>query len=369
MVKRFRQSGFTLIELLMVVALVGIVSVIGLPLLGRVSGAIALGEAARQVERELQSARMTAVSANHPVRVMFNCPIAGQVQDGRAHRNAGSAGGGDGVVGRCSDIDLPVSCAGQQSDYPSEHRRSVAQARRGRDVYDVDNDRVLARWIGAHEHRGHQPLAAHCSARNEHHPDAKRQNKINFGERHWQNPTCPVNPKPGFSIVEVLVATGLLATALVALAQLFAIATTTNAHARSSTITMILAEQKIEQLRGLQYTFDRAGLPVQDTETDLAVYPPLATGGKGLSPHTDNTLQANTDGYVDYLDHYGRTLGGGTVIPEEHGVYPPVVGRAAPDQSQQRDHSSGARDAAPRSRHWRYRQRVSRAGRGPSHDD
>ena len=120
----------------------------------------------------------------------------------------------------------------------------------------------------------------------------------------------------GFSIVEVLVATGLLASALVALAQLFAIAQATNGAARSSTLTMILAEQKLEQLRGLQYTFDRVGLPVQDTTTDLAVYPPAATGGKGLSPHTDNTLQANTNGYVDYLDHYGRTLGGGTVIPE-----------------------------------------------------
>ena len=120
----------------------------------------------------------------------------------------------------------------------------------------------------------------------------------------------------GFSLVEVLVATGLLATALVALAQLFAIATATNAAARNSTVTMVLAEQKIEQLRALQYTFDRAGLPVQDTATDLAVYPPLATGGKGLSPHTANTIQANTDGYVDYLDHYGRTLGGGTVIPD-----------------------------------------------------
>jgi type II secretory pathway pseudopilin PulG len=119
----------------------------------------------------------------------------------------------------------------------------------------------------------------------------------------------------GFSIIEVLVATGLLATALVALAQLFAIATATNQAARNSTLTMMLAEQKIEQLRALQYTFDRVGLPVQDTATDLAVYPPAATGGKGLSPHTDNTLQANTDGYVDYLDHFGRTIGGGTVIP------------------------------------------------------
>jgi type II secretory pathway pseudopilin PulG len=119
----------------------------------------------------------------------------------------------------------------------------------------------------------------------------------------------------GFSIIEVLVATGLLATALVALAQLFAIATATNQAARNSTLTMMLAEQKVEQLRALQYTFDRVGLPVQDTATDLAVYPPLATGGKGLSPSTDNTLQANTDGYVDYLDHWGRTLGGGTVVP------------------------------------------------------
>ena len=120
----------------------------------------------------------------------------------------------------------------------------------------------------------------------------------------------------GFSIVEVMVATGLLASALVALAQLFAIATQTNLSARNSTLTMVLAEQKIEQLRALQYTFDRVGLPVQDTETDLAVYPPAATGGKGLSPHTDNTLQANTNGYVDYLDPWGRTLGGGTVIPD-----------------------------------------------------
>jgi len=79
---------------------------------------------------------------------------------------------------------------------------------------------------------------------------------------------------------------------------------------------MMLAEQKIEQLRALQYTFDRAGLPVQDTLTDLAVYPPAAAGGKGLSPDTENTLQANTNGYVDYLDPWGRTLGGGTVIPD-----------------------------------------------------
>ena|SRR5688572_30262708 len=135
--------------------------------------------------------------------------------------------------------------------------------------------------------------------------------KFSFSHRHTRR------AEAGFSIVEVLVATGLLATALVALAQLFAISTKTNAAARSSTLTMILAEQKIEQLRALQYTFDRAGLPVQDINTDLAVYPPANFGGKGLSPHTENTLQASYDGYVDYVDYRGRTLGGGTVIPDD----------------------------------------------------
>ena len=109
MVKRFSQSGFSLIELLMVVALVGIVSVIGLPLLGQISGAIELGEAARQVERELQSARMTAVSANHPVRVMFNCPVAGQYRMVELIGTPGVPAAADGVVGRCSRQHVPVS--------------------------------------------------------------------------------------------------------------------------------------------------------------------------------------------------------------------------------------------------------------------
>ncbi len=120
----------------------------------------------------------------------------------------------------------------------------------------------------------------------------------------------------GFSLVEVMVATGILATALVSLAQLFAISTASNLAARNSGTAMIFAEQKIEQLRALSYTLDTAGLPITDITTDTSVYPPAATGGTGLSPSTDNTLQTNTDGYVDYLDHLGRSLGGGETIPD-----------------------------------------------------
>lgn len=107
MVKRFSQSGFSLIELLMVTALIGIVSVIGLPLLGQISGTIELGEAARQVERELQSARMTAVSANQPVRVMFNCPVTGQYRMVELIGTPALPNGNDGVVGRCSQATYP----------------------------------------------------------------------------------------------------------------------------------------------------------------------------------------------------------------------------------------------------------------------
>ena len=106
-VKSRTESGFSLIELLMVVALVGIVSVIGMPLLGQVAGAIELGEAARQVERELQSARMAAVAANQPVRVMFNCPVAGQYRLVELIGTPAVPAAADGVVGRCSSTTYP----------------------------------------------------------------------------------------------------------------------------------------------------------------------------------------------------------------------------------------------------------------------
>ena len=106
-VKSFGQSGFSLIELLMVTALIGIVSVIGMPLLGQISGSIELGEAARQVERELQSARMAAVSANQPMRVMFNCPATSQYRLVELIGTPSVPAAADGVVGRCSTVTYP----------------------------------------------------------------------------------------------------------------------------------------------------------------------------------------------------------------------------------------------------------------------
>ncbi len=53
----------------------------------------------------------------------------------------------------------------------------------------------------------------------------------------------------GFSLVEVLIATGLLITAVASLAQLFAVATRANFDAGATTWATVLAAQRIEELR------------------------------------------------------------------------------------------------------------------------
>jgi hypothetical protein len=112
-----------------------------------------------------------------------------------------------------------------------------------------------------------------------------------------------------------MVATLILATSLVALAQLFAVSVKTNGAARNGTFTAVLAQQKLEQLRSLTWGFDGLGLPISDTNTNTAVSPEAVAGGTGLSPSPGNTLQTSTDGYVDYLDNFGNLLGSGTNPP------------------------------------------------------
>lgn len=116
----------------------------------------------------------------------------------------------------------------------------------------------------------------------------------------------------------MLVATVILAVSLVSLAQLFAVSTRANFASRSSTYAALLAQQKMEQLRGLTWGYDRVGLPVSDTTTDTSgggavtgCPTPAPGGGSGLAPSPWGTLQQNTAGWVDYVDGNGCILGGG----------------------------------------------------------
>jgi hypothetical protein len=115
--------------------------------------------------------------------------------------------------------------------------------------------------------------------------------------------------------VETLVATALLATAIVSTAHMFGLATRSNLAAQRSTFATTLAAEKMEQLKGLAWGFDEIGLPINDYTSNTAVDPATPTGGTGLSQSPDDALAANSDGYVDYLDRHGNSLGGGTAVP------------------------------------------------------
>jgi prepilin-type N-terminal cleavage/methylation domain-containing protein len=99
----------------------------------------------------------------------------------------------------------------------------------------------------------------------------------------------------GFSLVEVLVATSVFVVALAATAPLVTTAIHANARARAATFSMLLAEEKMEELVAALWQQDTPGIA-------LVVSPP-------------GTLKRSTAGYCDYVDRYGHGLGGGPEPP------------------------------------------------------
>jgi prepilin-type N-terminal cleavage/methylation domain-containing protein len=74
------QQGFSVVELIIVVTLIGTLAAVALPVMKDMTASIKLNEAARMVEREMQDARLRAVSANRTLRVTMNCPATGYLR-------------------------------------------------------------------------------------------------------------------------------------------------------------------------------------------------------------------------------------------------------------------------------------------------
>jgi hypothetical protein len=104
----------------------------------------------------------------------------------------------------------------------------------------------------------------------------------------------------GFALIGSLLVAS-LATVLLTLVQKIGQDRAAATAPARPTLTSILAEQKLEHLRGLSWGFDDAGVPLMDAEL-------------ALSPQ--GALQRDTIGYVDYLDSRGFVLGGGSVAPD-----------------------------------------------------
>ncbi len=130
---------------------------------------------------------------------------------------------------------------------------------------------------------------------------------------------CTRHGDDGFGLAEALVASGLLVTVSVGLAHLPAMTSRAVQRAAADSTGLLLAVQRMEQLRSLAWTHGRvwsvAGTgSVSDVTTNLATDPPTSDG-RGLRVAPADALAKNTPGYVDYLDRAGRWIGTGARPP------------------------------------------------------
>lgn len=95
----------------------------------------------------------------------------------------------------------------------------------------------------------------------------------------------------GFTLLETLIATGILLTALAGVAQLFVLGSQLGRQAGASGVALLAAQNKLEVLRGLTFGFGESG----NTETS----PELAA-----SP--DQSLNENTPPFLEWLDAAGE---------------------------------------------------------------
>ena len=89
------------------VAVFGVVSATALPVMSGALDSMRVRMAARDVERELQTARLRAVSSNRPIRVRFNCPEAGQYRIVELLGSPESPTVLDNHVARCGETEFP----------------------------------------------------------------------------------------------------------------------------------------------------------------------------------------------------------------------------------------------------------------------
>ncbi|HEU5259447.1 MAG TPA: prepilin-type N-terminal cleavage/methylation domain-containing protein [Vicinamibacterales bacterium] len=72
------RAGFSLIDMMVAISIMAILAAAAVPQLVNVADSMKLGQAQRDINIELNQARLRAVSANRPILVRFNCPVVGQ---------------------------------------------------------------------------------------------------------------------------------------------------------------------------------------------------------------------------------------------------------------------------------------------------
>ena len=121
-----------------------------------------------------------------------------------------------------------------------------------------------------------------------------------------------MHDRRGFTLVEAVVALGLLATVSVSVSTALMAGRATAVHARDEAIGRVAAQARLSALTSLAFDTvagaDGSAVAVTDTSTDVTADPP-GPGGTGLAESPPDALWRDTTGYVDYLDAAGRDLG------------------------------------------------------------
>jgi Tfp pilus assembly protein FimT len=107
-------GGFSIIDTVATMAVIATVSAIAVPQVIDAVGSMRLGMSLRDVERELQFARLKAVSTSRTMRVRFDCPSAGKFRVVELIGTSASpdANDADAVSGRCSETTYPYKPTG-----------------------------------------------------------------------------------------------------------------------------------------------------------------------------------------------------------------------------------------------------------------
>jgi hypothetical protein len=123
----------------------------------------------------------------------------------------------------------------------------------------------------------------------------------------------------GFALLDVIIASAIAATIAAGSCMLLSLAIRVNYRARAQTVETMSAVRKMEELRSLEWGHIATRAPAismssSDVTTDVS-NDPATDDGPGLLRAPPGTLNANVDGYVDYLDAGGRWIGRGQSVP------------------------------------------------------
>ena len=98
-------------DVLCTIAVFSVLAAMSVPVLQNVTEGYKLGQSLREVERELQAARLKSVTANRPLRVRFNCPVAGQYRTVEVIGSTTVPAPEDSAGNRCQETAYPSPAA------------------------------------------------------------------------------------------------------------------------------------------------------------------------------------------------------------------------------------------------------------------